>query len=607
MDQRLLVKRREKYGKLGYTINKSNKTIRMDLDLNTLNLMCCYILSKNKNIKRSHLINLRNLIHLLDMDMFSNNAEKEKRIEFIKKGLESRLDKGLTNPLMIIQYINGGIIEDDLIDPGNFNHILSNEEMLWINETVSNSLDYAFIYNNVDNLLDVITRFKSSDYRTKSEIVKELKHEVGSLQQQFRRNEAEDPSDMTFSLHDSIFENVVRDTHASLSSESSRLYTGMQGLNELMGGALENGRVYMLLGTSGSFKSGILLTIAYHLKKYNKNFETKDPTKRPAVVLLTMENTVKESIERLFNMATVGNDIRDFNADEVLSMLKTTGELYLSSDSPIDIIIKYKPNNSIDTSYLYTLVEELEDEGIETICLIQDYVRRIRAQNRQPDIRLEMGEIINEFKVFSSIKDIPVVTAAQLNRDAARTIETGAQAKKSDLIRLLGRSNVGESMLMIDNVDWASLINIEHDSAGNRYLGFNRIKIRGRVPSERHVLYYPFVQGNNMKLVADFDLDVPIFKESLVSKTLDTSLFNDGTSESTTDKLRNCNASVYSSSRKSVEEILLEKKYNDQRDNIFEKHIGSEYISDIGYDILNPSGDIIYTKDGLIIPVTFAS
>ena len=71
---------------------------------------------------------------------------------------------------------------------------------------------------------------------------------------------------------------------------------GMQGLNEMVGGGFESGRVYMLLGITGIGKSISLLNLVYQLKRYNRNYKTKDPTKTPCIVLLTMENTVVETI-----------------------------------------------------------------------------------------------------------------------------------------------------------------------------------------------------------------------------------------------------------------------------------------------------------------------
>ena len=54
-----------------------------------------------------------------------------------------------------------------------------------------------------------------------------------------------------FSLRDGYFENVMYDTYSALSSPRRKLMTGMQGMNELLGGGFENGRCYVYFGLPG--------------------------------------------------------------------------------------------------------------------------------------------------------------------------------------------------------------------------------------------------------------------------------------------------------------------------------------------------------------------
>ena len=45
-----------------------------------------------------------------------------------------------------------------------------------------------------------------------------------------------------------------------------------------------------------------------------------------------------------------------------------------------------------------------------------------------------------------------------------RVIDANAGKSKADLTRMLGKSNIGESLLMLDNVDYACIINYEYDN-----------------------------------------------------------------------------------------------------------------------------------------------
>lgn len=545
--------RRQKYAGTR-TVTRSNTTIDLNFNLETLNLFASYVLSENRNIRRSHLINLRNLFEIINIDLYKNDLEKMKRVNFIKKGLEARILKNLTNPALVIKYINGGIIDDNIIDVYGFTY-LSNQELEWINQTVSEALKYAFIYNDIDRMLDICTRFKAADYASKAAIVAEYENLINESQTKFRRVKVESQSEMTFTLKNGLMEEIIADIHEQLMNPCRRLITGMQGLNELLGGGFESGRVYMLLGMTGVGKSLTLLNIAYQIKKYNKMYIPKDPTKIPVIVILTMENTVKETVQRLFNLS-VGDEIENHSIDEVINMLRTEGELYLTDESPVDILIKYKPDRSVDTGYLYTLTEDLEDEGYEVIALIQDHIKRIRSCYPQSDVRLELGAVVNELKIFSAIKDIPVISNSHLNRDGAKTIDDGVRSNKADLTRMLGRANIGESMLMLDNLDCAFIINVEYDAEGNKYMVFKRIKLRYKA-TNRDYICQPFVNGNDIKLLEDFYSAVPLFKDSLKPLPQEVSLYNNGLPNSRMNNYNNI---------KDIDGVL---KNNNVDDNIF--------------------------------------
>lgn len=504
------ISRRQKYSNGGRSAIKTDTRIPIAFDITALDLFCTYILSENRYIRTSHLINLRNLIAMLDTSLYINDPEKMKRLEFIHRGLDARIVLKLNNPMIILRHINGEL--ESSLDTSTF-PILSTEEIRWVDETVSESLKYSFMYSKVDILQDLCARFKAKDFRYRGDIVKEFESIVDELKTDFRHSKVESSSDITFSLRPGVYEEVVRDIHEYCCNPSRRLITGMQGLNELTGGGFESARCYLLFGLSGVGKSLCLLNLAMQIKKYNKGYKAKDPTKIPAVVILTMENSVQETVSRLFSMTT-NDDIRNYSYEEAIEKLKTEGELYLTDESPIDIIIKYKPNRSVDTGYLYTLAEDLEDEGYEIICLIQDHIKRIRSTSQNADIRLELGEVVNEFKVFSILKDIPVISDSHLNRDAARTIDSGTKGNSQDMTRLLGRANVGESMLMIDNADCAFIINKDFDTDGNMYMVWSRIKMRDQCTS-RDYIAHPFVKGSTITLLEDYYMPVPAFRESL--------------------------------------------------------------------------------------------
>ena len=492
---------------------QQSRPIKLNLDLMTYDILCRYILQDSSMLRMEHIVNLRKLINIIDYSTYENDPEKVKRVNFIIKALEARLDNNIVDRNIILNYINGGLtFKIDFLD---YDHLdLTKDEILYIHKLVSETLQYQFIYNKIDDIQDICTRFKTSDYNNRGQIVAEFEGVIDGLKNDFRHSRVNDNSiDMTFSLKDGQFESAVTDTWNLITNPSRRLITGMQGLNEMTGGGFESGRTYMLLGTSGVGKSITLLNLIYQIKLFNCHYKTKDPTKTPCIVLLTMENTVVETITRLFDLVIEGSHgMANYSIGDVINMLRTQGELVLNDSSPIDIVIKYKANKSVDTSYLYTLCDDLEDEGYEVICLVQDHVKRIRSIYGNSDVRLELGDVVNELKVFAAEKDIPVITNSHLNRDAARILEEQARKGTQDAGKLLGKSNIGESMLMIDNLDCAMIITLDFDKEANRYMTFNLIKMRDK--TDRLYIAQPFTPGSTIRLMTDMG-GIPQFKESI--------------------------------------------------------------------------------------------
>lgn len=499
--------RNQKYAKM--TKSDNYQKISINLDIVALQLFCNFVVSENKNIHKSNIINLGQLINNLDMSQYENDNEKLSKINFIKKGIEARLVYNLNKKKLILLHINGGLLSDD-----NNNSIeeVDNDEIVWINKIVSDALKYGTIYSEVDKLEELCNKFKSADYSSKSKILNDVKNAISDIQNKFRQSDANASSDLYFSLADDKFDECIREVYNTVTSPSNKLITGLTGINELLGGGFESKRVYALFGLPSEGKSITLVDFALQIKKYNPGYICKDPTKKPCVVYFTLENTLEESVVRLCEMVGIEGSMSDYSVDDLIKKLKTEGELYMNSASPIDLIMIYKPGMSVDTSYLYTISEDLEDRGYEPIAFVIDYIKRIRSSSDNSDTRIWLGNVINEFKVFAATKDLVVITASQLNRDATSHIDESRKANKADLVRMLGRSQIGESMLILENLDGAFLIAPEWTQDGKKYLGFQRIKKRYKA-SDLTFLYYPY--QNEIKLLEDLNALSPVYKTTM--------------------------------------------------------------------------------------------
>ena len=496
-------------------LNQKKIKASINIDTGTLNILCRYIISDPRLVKISHISNLNRLVKSFNYKSYENDPDKLQRIKFISRGIEARLKFKLSSIDLILNHIYSGLdFEPNFIsiqDPG-----LNYDEIQWANNMISEAIKYSFIDPHIDKYLDLCTRIKMSDFAHRGELIKEFEVLLGQTNNAFRNANFDDNViDMELSLEEDNFNNVISTVYDIVTSPSRRILCGMQGLNMMTGGGFEASRVYLILGVTGIGKSVTLLNLAYQMKRHNRNYETKDPTKRPCIVYLTMENTVVETVTRLFDLVTNSQyGMSSYTLEEVIRKLRVEGQLVLNDNDRVDLIIKYKPNRSVDTSYLYELYDNLHDKGYEVICLLQDHLMRIKSVDGYTEPRFELGNIVNEFKSFAAIKDLVVITNFHLNREAMKEIENyGKRATRKDVTQKLGKSNVSESVQILNNSDCSIVINKDMDDNGVEYMGFNLIKMRDKPLNKVFYFAQPFMYSD-IRFVEDIGGE-PMYKLSV--------------------------------------------------------------------------------------------
>ena len=96
-----------------------------------------------------------------------------------------------------------------------------------------------------------------------------------------------------------------------------------------------------------------------------------------------------------------------------------------------------------------------------------------------------------------------MISISHLNREATKIVEDARRANVADIGKMLGRANVSESLLMIDNCDVGYIITKEYGPDGEQYLSF--LLIRTRTGYDLDYFCQPFLPGNDIKLEEDFD------------------------------------------------------------------------------------------------------
>lgn len=513
--------------------------------------------------------NINRLFSNIDISRYKNNIELESYIwciQFIsKQWLDGIVDIELIAEIAKRHPDYDNIKENIIRSSINDSNIISAPEAKMIFDLIGEALQYGYITSLKDeyiSLLDDISLDKPGAFKELTErlflisqSLIDIKHSTNLI-----------ANKITFNTGDleSVKESLSQ-TIDALSGSSNMLKVGIKRWNTLLSPAYMNGRLYIYAGAPGCGKSILLQKTAFDIRKYNPNFVTKTPGMKPCVLYITMENMFTEVIERLWNME-YDEPITNYNVDEAVDMLcHNLGIEKILAEDPrgavvihengeeetvstqiiennkddtllakigeepkdelnIQVVMKYFSYREISTDDLYTIIHDLREENLEVCALVLDYIKRIEPANPTPEsVKLELNHITNELKALAVIQDIPVITAHQLNRVAAGTMDNAVRSGKGDAIKLVGRENIGDAWEVVEVADFLALLNIEYKpGTDDKYLTMNVVKRRRIDQSQSDFAKYtylahPFAKNNGLRLLDDMKLDKVLSLQSLAT------------------------------------------------------------------------------------------
>ena len=370
--------RKNKYKKKA--LDRENTSLNINLDGSLLEMYANYAISENGNIHFSMINNLYRLLLMVSDTPISMNERSMALKNFAISVLRAKIEKHIVNKQALLSIGLGECgIRPDLLNADSFKE-LGDGEVEWVEDTILNYVNLSTVNNSVRQMQDICQDYITSDPTEKISKAKDVQSMNDELHTQFRRNAMNlESQDDRFTLSD-MNQSVDR-TIAEMNKPSYSLVTGIQAFNDILGGGAKGGKCYCLFGLPGEGKTVTILNLLYQMKVSNKSYVCKDKTKRPALVLLTMENKVADIIATLFAIVTGNGDIAEYTTEDAIRIMNSKG-LGVTPDNPIEIVVRYKPVNSITTSYCYTLIEDLKDEGYETIGFFLDYVMRIKPDRK---------------------------------------------------------------------------------------------------------------------------------------------------------------------------------------------------------------------------------
>lgn len=497
-------------------------------DMETLDIYCEYLLNdSSKYINYANLTNLQDYISKMDPKVFMTNDAKMARFEFVKYYLEARISRGVVSRKMCLRYVSENVDHKywKIIQREVLNSIepdtLKKKDIEFINDMIFAQLNVLFLHKFKAPIVRLIEELDTNEFGKVPEDCTNAIQLFQTLLNELTKAQRRSKQDNRFNLTDANhFKAIMAEAWDRLLSESQYWQTGMQGLNNMLGGGFENGRVYNFIGATGGFKSGLLLNLMKMVKLHNKGHEHKDPNKRPTVLFLSQENNIWETILRIFGIFGTTRNIKNFTVEEIMEILNKGGFRLVCDELDIDIEFRYYGNMDIGANDIRGIVEELDNSGREVIGVFQDYIERLRPPNLSTDRRTQLNDCSNQLHDLAIDLDIWIVTGSQFNRDGVAVIEDMRAANKHDIGKKVGSKNVSESFGMLKNFDVNICIIIEYDASEERFwLSFRRLKFRGDDTDRLEYFVQPFVGKNSkIQLMEDIDSDTPVYRKSMIDE-----------------------------------------------------------------------------------------
>ena len=480
--------------------------------LEILDIFCSYVIDiDNEYISHNALENAKVLFEILDKRSYMNNDSLKARLQYIELVLDARINLNLDKKSLINQHVLmncdstlKSIIEEEILK-GPAKTQLNSDVAKYINDLVYENLSegYSILYNQ--KLMDLFDKKENGYFKSLTDYTNAFKKLLNEINTNTRNIERYKREGKGFDLSEKTIIREAKKVYRDLTKPSNKLKTGIQALNKMLNGGFESGRSYVFMGLTGVGKSIVLLSIANWIRKYNKL--PKKGNMKQAVLFISQENSKNETFERLFNLNINGTDIRELTEEDLIKNIRKSDMIV--SDNDINLKFLEFSDREIGVTDIDAMIVDYERDGIEIIAVVQDYIEKLRPKQNYSELRHALGSNATELSELAKKWQIPVITAAQLNRLASSVVDNAIANNKKNTTKLLGRQNVSEAWSMITNSDCCIIINREVDDTSDvekQYLGFKLEKFRGKPGKDRvYVFLHPFDEENGILLIPDID------------------------------------------------------------------------------------------------------
>lgn len=473
----------------------------------------------------NHLANFNKLLEVLDIESYRNNYNIYNDLILCKIILDIRINEGITIPLLIKERV---LERDPTLKETCEEIVWSSDQVVGqdakaIAKYIDNKMKYYFFYTEMPEIINAWENCQRDGFDFSEAEFDAVNDRVANLVKRMENSSIAPGLIRSFNFSDPQAGDIIEWVARKSQAPTSILQTGIRQLNANLGPGFRGGKLYCFLGMSGRFKSGTLLNIADQISKFNPLLEDVVDGKRNTILFITAENTINETIERLYAMyADVDQPFLETDPTEIRRTIMETGKYAITDNSKgIDIELRYFNNLEIKTAQIYNIIDDMEAAGQHVIALIVDYIKRINSVfPSNGDEILRQGYVAKELKSLSEYYNIPVITAQQINRSGNAIVDSAMRDNKADLLRFIGSSDIGGAWAVVEECDVVIMINLERHLKDNKlYLTFKVTKNRCKRADAAASDYFnhPFTNEAEIKLMTDLDKEGSVSIMSLAS------------------------------------------------------------------------------------------
>lgn len=485
--------------------------LKAPITFQLLERILAYLLYK-KPLNLELVSSIKDLFDNLSEESMSAFADRISRFHMIRHAIHAIMNMDLTDRDMITDYIISqdageenfaeiivGLNDAYKNQDGLDDNIFSDTNVEYIAQRVNNLSQYSTIYKHKDQLGDLLQKVNSGDVGSLNAIAQDFSNLTQKINADIQKSEEVSIKQRSYIFgteeHRKSLSKVIEDKK----KPSAIVKTGVRELNAVLGGGFLSEKVYVFLGAPGTGKSVFLLNVLKWAVLCNPKMEAKNSALKPLVLMVTQENSISETDERFYSVAApdVANNVpfEEHTAEDLYDIYAERGW----ADSNVTYAIEYRENKEISTRDLDLMIDSYAAKGYEVVMLIHDYIGRIRPSNPQYDLRIDLGEVVNDECVIAKKRKIPVVTVMQVNREAVAKIEEARDSGKN-IEKCITAANIGESLMIYQNCDYCgAFIPYMNPTTGTKYLCFTKLKSRYRIKDERIFFGIPY-EPNSISL-----------------------------------------------------------------------------------------------------------